>query len=433
LSEQARLEERRMALHDLLDRVLVTRGTSPDAYRRIFLHYHWLKEWFRERPGWRLTQWEDSYRLERIPARAVPGRGMEGLKEPLDYACLCWVLWFASTRTGSVQDWFALSELAREVQEISAGQFTLENRSHRESFVRSLCYLQKLGVLTPYSGDEDHWIKAEDRSDPNAEVLYDLAPNTPRLLVMISEEVVEAIGRAGVGQRVLPPVVVDLPPLQRAWRCLLIGPVFWRGDDPEGFAALAEQAQVVSDELHRFLGWQLEVGRDHARVWRTTTARGAAGLLLEIGAGLGVEAGDEAVPHIRYNFHPMLLLAGRIREEVASGRLAVGPDGEVRLIEGDLRDHLVSLADSHRWRWGQEMQRLGLNQMIGLIYHQMRRIGYLRGPAEDGYCYLLPSAAGAVGYYPEQPAPGPSGRSGAARPDQTPLFDWLPDQAEEGQ
>lgn len=422
-----------MALHDLLDRVLITRGDSHDAYRRIFLHYKWLKEWFRDRPGWRVAQWEDSYRLERIPARAVPGRGMEGLKEPLDYACLCWILWFASMRAGSAQDWFALSELAREAQEISEGRFTLECRYHRESFVRALRLLQRLGVLAPYSGDEDHWVRAEDRSDPNAEVLYDLVPHSPRLLVIVSEEAMGAIGGTDPGHQVLPLVAGEVPPLQRAWRALLIGPALWRGDDPEAFAAITDHAQEVADDLHNSLGWQIEVGSHYSRIWRTTTARGAAGLLLEVGAGIGAGSEDETAPHVRYYFHPVLLLAGRIRDEMAAGRLTVGSEGEIRLREGDLRDHLVSLADRHRTQWGQEMQKMNLEQLIGLIYRQMRRIGYLRGPDEEGYCYLLPGAACAVGCYQEPPAGRLASRIEEGLFWQASLFDELPDRQEEDQ
>ncbi|GBF33632.1 hypothetical protein DCCM_2738 [Desulfocucumis palustris] len=427
MSVQAKYEERRMALHDLLDRVLVTRGSSSDAYRRIFLHYHWLKEWFRERPGWRLAQWEDSYRLERVPARAVPGRGMEGLKEPLDYACLCWVLWFASMRSSNAQDWFALSELAREVQEISEGRFTMENRPHRESFVRALRLLQRLGVLTAYSGDEDHWVRAENRTDPDAEVLYDLASHSPRLLVMVGEEAMKAISQSDAGQPVLPLVADELPPLQRAWRTLLIGPVLWRGDDPEAFTALTESPQEVADDLHNSLGWQIEMGLDFARVWRTTTARGAAGLLLEVGAGLNAAQEDDVAPHIRYYFHPVLLLIGKIRDELAAGRLSAGPEGDVRLPEGDLRDYLVGLAEAHRGQWGQEMQKMNMGQLVDLIYRQMRRIGYLRGPDSKGYCYLLPGAASAVGYYQEPAEAALPHCKGKDEFIQIPLFDGLSD------
>ncbi|MDA8336934.1 MAG: TIGR02678 family protein [Peptococcaceae bacterium] len=392
------LSERGIALADLLDRVLVTRRSSPEAYRRIFLHYPSLQEWFRERTGWRLTRWEDAFRLERVPPRAFAGRGLEGLREPLDYACFSWILWFAATRAGEVQDWFALSDLAREVQEVSGGRFTLEMRSHRESFVRSLRLFQLLGVLAPYAGSEEYWVSRGDQADAHAEVLYDLAPHAPRLLAAVGEEVLQNIGRANSGQKVPPSLSGEARPLARAWRALLLGPALWRGDDPEAFAALVKQAREVEDDLYDSLGWHLEVGRDHARVWRSATGPGAGGLLVDLGGG----PGEEGTPHVRYSLHPVLLLAGRIREDVADGRYTADAEGAVRVTEGDLRDHLLGLAKAHRGQWGQEMQKMGLEQLFGQVFRLMRRLGFLRGPDADGTCWVLPGAAGAIGFYDEQ-------------------------------
>jgi len=116
---------------------------------------------------------------------------------------------------------------------------------------------------------------------------------------------------------------------------------------------------------------------------------------------MGTGAGEDGALHVRYAFHPILLLVGRIRAEVTAGRLTARPDGAVRITAGDLRDHLVALAKAHRTQWGQEMQKTGLEQLMEHIFRQMRRIGYLLGPDGEGWCCVLPAAAGAVGWYGE--------------------------------
>jgi uncharacterized protein (TIGR02678 family) len=428
MREQVVAEELRMALHDLIDRILITRQASSDAYRRIFLHYNWLRDWFRERTGWRLVQWEDSYRLERVPSLTVPGRGVEGLRDGLDYACFCWILWFASSRAGKGQDWFALSELSRDVQEISIGRFTLESRRHRESFVRALQLLQRLGVLNPYSGNEEDWVRADDRSDPNAEVLYDLAPGAPRLLAVLSDSVYEALETAPTNRRTMHLLNQDVTPLQRAWRALLLGPGLWAADDPEAFEALREHAQEVFDVLQQHVEWGLEMGLHHARVWRTTSARGASGLLVDVGIGTRDEGTETSGPLVRYIFHPVLLLIGKVRDELTAGRLQAGEFGEIRIPEGNLRDYLIDVADRHRSQWGADMQKLSMAHIVDSVYGHMRRIGYLRGPDATGYCFILPMAANAIGYYvPERERLAPTPRS-EAEPGQMSFFALVDDQ-----
>ncbi|MDA8335605.1 MAG: hypothetical protein M0Z41_11585 [Peptococcaceae bacterium] len=79
---------------------------------------------------------------------------------------------------------------------------------------------------------------------------------------------------------------------------------------------------------------------------------------------LGGSPGEEGTTHVRYSLHPVLLPAGRIREDVADGRCTADADGAVRVTEGDPRDHLLSLAKAYRSRWGQEMPKMGLDHRL---------------------------------------------------------------------
>lgn len=413
-------ESQRMALIDLLDRLLISRADQPEVYRRIFVHEEWLREWLLARPQWRLIGGHGVYRLERLPSLIAPERGLPRLRAPLDYACICWVLWFAERRRADVRDWFVLSELAGEVAAAAAGSFSLGQRQHRESLVRAVMLLEELGVLSHRDGDAERWAAGQETVDGPVEVLYEFTEDAPRLLANFDPASLDRVTGGDRTRRVLRPTGEFAAPKARAWRALLLGPIFWRGDDPEAFAALMDCRDEFVDDLEYYLGWQLELGLDFARIWRQATARGAAGLLIDLvpeagdgqraasggftaadagGADEGGAAATGGERHVKYIYHPILLLAGELRRLLAAGRLSADSDGAVAISGGTLRDLILGLQRRYRRNWGAELGQLGAEELVEQVLRQMRLIGYLRGPDELDRCTLLPPALMVTGQY----------------------------------
>lgn len=404
-------EERRGALVDLLDRPAVDAGTQPEAYRRIMRHEPYLRGWMWERPRWRLLAGESVCRLERLPSQALPDRGLPRLRLPHDYACLCWALWFAETRAADPRRWFVLSELAAEVARASEGGFLLGEREQREALVRALQLLVDLGALVCRDGQAERWAAGQAELDQPAEVLYEFAEDAPRLLASFDPSGLDAPPAAPEAP-LLGPTGQEAPPAARAWRALLLGPLLWRRDDPEGFAALCAAAEGFRRDLEVALGWDLELAADYARVWRAAVGHGVAGVLLD----LVPEPGDPGVErHVRYIFHPVLLLCGLVRAAVAEGRLAAGPDGTVAVAAGWLEEALLGLWRAHRRSWGSELgDQIGFPELARRVQRQLRQMGFLRGPDPLGRCWLLPVAGVLQGEYAEAPeAEAPAGPPGA--------------------
>lgn len=416
-------EDRRMALLDLLDRVIISRADQPEAYRRVFINEEWLRDWLMDRAQWRILIGRGSYRLERLPSSLSPERGLPRLRSPLDYACLCWALWFAEKRLAGVQDWFVISELAVAIATAADGAFSLGLRDHREALVRALQFLADLGILEHRDGDAERWAAAQDRLDESAEVLYTFVDDAPRLLANFDPVGLDKVTGVEFSKPALPRTGEEAPPAVRAWRVLLLGPVFWRGDDPEAFAALVDEEQTFRDDLENALGWHLERGRDHARVWRETTARGAGSVLIDI-APENAQAGAER--RQKFIFHPILLLSAGLRGALAAGRLSADQDGAIRISGGALRDLLAGLQRDHRRHWGAELGRLGTGELSDVVLTEMRRMGYLRGPDELDYWVILPIAAMVTGVYdgpPDENDPGEAVADSPPRSGQADLFD----------
>ncbi len=395
-------EDQRTSVMDLLDRPVVERASHPEAYRRIYLNEEYLRAWFQHRPGWRLLGGEGTYRLERLPAQALPDRGLPRLRAPLDYACLCWVLWYAESRAVDPKRWFVLSELAGEVGRAAGSAFRLAERPHREALVRALQLLVDLGALVYRDGQAERWASGEVEVGDSAEVLYEFAEDAPRLLAAFEPAGLDVLAAPPADGAALPRTGEVAPPAARAWRALLLGPSLWRCDDPEAFEALTAAEEEFRRDLEDGLGWGLEVAGAHARIWRAGAARGAgAAALLDL---LPDGADGAADRHVRYVFHLVLLLLGAVREGMAAGRLAEGPDGTVAVGDGTLHDLVLDLCRRHRRNWGAELgEQVGAEQVWERLGRQMRQMGFLRGPDALGRCWLLPPAGQLAGAYVDAP------------------------------
>jgi uncharacterized protein (TIGR02678 family) len=396
MSISGMVEQRQMALQDLMDRYLIARDEEPEAYRRIALHEPWLKAWVMERPQWRILSGRGVYRLERLPSQVMSGRGLPRLRSRMAYACLCWVLWFAETMATGARDWFVISELAERIAVAAEGRFNLGERSHREALVQALHLLTDLGGMVLRDGDTDRWVAGQGAVGEEVEVMYEFADNAPRLLANFAYDGLTALSVGEVDGSTALPTGEVAAPLARAWRALLLGPVLWQGDDPEAFAALELRHQVVAQELETALGWGLQWNPQYASIWRLTTARHAGGLLLDLYPDSDQPAEDR---HIRYRFHPVLLLLDRCREQVDAGRWRPDRAGAVPVPVGELHDLISDLRSEHRKSWGSELGALGATELVDLVLREMRRMGLLRGPDHRQRCYLLPTAGRIRGQY----------------------------------
>lgn len=406
MSEVTILDDRRVAMQNLIDLIMVSRTDQPDVYRRIVRHEPYLRGWFMSHLSWRLLSGPGVYRLERLPSHGLPGRGLPQLGTPMDYACLCWSLWFAETRFAATRHWFVISELAGEIGRAAEGRFRLEERADREALVRALELLDQLGILTHRDGDAGLWASSPESGDETPEVLYEFTDCAPRLIANFDIAGLDRLDNLEPGRLTLPATGEHAPSLVRAMRCLVLGPVLWQRDDPEAFKALSGDVERIQDELMRSLGWELELGDGFARIWRTTTAWRAGSVLID----LVPDPDDTGKRRMKYINHPILLLLGSVRSEIGAGRLTVDEHGAVDITGGRLRDLLLRLYRDHRRNWGVELgEQTGFEQLHTVVMDRMRQTGLLRGPDGLDRACLLPTAALATGEY-ERTEPRPTAK-----------------------
>src|SRR5579864_5567734 len=151
---------------------------QSELFRLVNRHYFTLQSWHDQHTGWRIQRSATVIRLVRQLSAVTPGYLYDRLKEPRDFACLTWILWYAENRQlsgrGNEQQ-FLLSQLAEQIQEQSLSgaddvtAFDFRRPADRYSIQRALQYLGDLGGLQLVDGQTKEWV--EQTAD--ADVLYE--------------------------------------------------------------------------------------------------------------------------------------------------------------------------------------------------------------------------------------------------------------------
>ena len=379
----------------LMEREVIL-SKQVDLFRLVNRHYYTLQNWHDQNTGWRIQRSATVIRLVRQLSATTPGYVYDRLREPGDFACLTWILWYAENRqlTGRGNDQqFLLSQLAEQISEQSLigveGEtgFDFRRPADRYSIQRALQYLEDLGGLRLVDGQTKEWVEQTNDADvlyEFTEVIHSLVSAlNPQLLTMAAAHLNDE------GKTLRPTLLQDMignlfpvastKPLIRAWRTLLLGPALFRYDDAEAFAQLVAHADEVANELLDTFGWLLDVKRDYACIVRAS----------------GMSTGPVT------SFTPFgtsdqmaLLMCTAIREQVTGGAWPK-PDsyGCLHVTTEDMNALFYTLRERYGKNWGNEARSKSSRTLLNDIYRKMRQVGLLRGPDGAGNVLILPTAA----------------------------------------
>ncbi len=366
--------------------VILPRQT--DLFRLVQHHYHRLQSWHDQHTGWRIQRSSTVIRLIRHVSATTPGYLYERLKEPRDFACLTWTLWYAENRQlsgrGNDQQ-FLLSQLAEQIQEQSTydgneAVFDFRRPADRYSIQRALQYLEDLGGLQLVDGQTREWVE----QSANADVLYEFTDVARSLVGALNPQIV-----ASVSERLADPTTLlqptklqeaaGTPPLVRAWRALMLGPALFRFDDPAAFDELLKHSDGIANELLETFGWLLDIHRDYACIVRAS----------------GMSTGPiTALTPYGTNDQIAMLICASIRGQVESGAWPQ-PDayGCLHVMTEDMSELFYAVRDRYGDNWGNEARNKSARSLLNDVYRKMRQVGILRGPDEAGNVLILPTAA----------------------------------------
>ena len=362
-----------------------------DLFRLIQHHYYKLQSWHDQNTGWHIQRTSTVIRLIRHLSATTPGYLYERLREPRDFACLTWTLWYAEHRQlsgrGNAQQ-FLLSQLAEQIQEQSASggadvqaAFDFRRQADRYSIQRALQYLEDLVGIHLVDGQTREWVE----QTPDADVLYEFTDFVHSLVAALNpQKVMASAERLNDSTTLLQPTRLpttteNASDLMRAWRVLLLGPALFRFDDPAAFAALVAHADEIANELLNTFGWLLDIRRDYACIVRASgTSTGPVTAMTLYGA----------------SDHIAMLLCTAMRKQLETGAWSP-PDayGCLHVTTEDIAELLYALRERYGENWGNDARSKSSRSLLNEVYRKMRLLGLIRGPDEAGNMLVLPTAA----------------------------------------
>lgn len=361
----------------------VIQPAQGEHFPSVSYHLPALQKWHAEHTGWYIEQHNNMFRLLHTPSILASGNRKNRLQESRDFACLSWILSYAARKqlTGyGVEQQFLMSQLAQYIVEQAQNAegkeiFSFERRADRFSIMRALRYLEDIQGLRKVAGQTEEWV------DRRVDMLYEFTPVVSLLIIALDIDAIASIQDRLQDTSTFrsAPLSPTVPPLVRAWRSLIIGPVFYRFDDPEGFTVLYEHAEEFERIIMETFGWLLEVNADYACIVRSGGTSAETTPLLHLGS-----ATDQIVA----------LLCATLRAEVADQRLLPDDYGCVQVTISDIeRLFTMYIRPRYGMYWGKEAQETSVSGLLIEVYKKMRHIGLFRGPNSFGEVLLLPLVA----------------------------------------
>lgn len=410
----------------LLENEIISRSRTPDQFRLINNQYNLLQSWHDQHTGWRIYRTPASIRLIRTPVSFIQGYVFRNLRQPRDFACFIWTLWYAETRLNdggggghSNAQQFLMSQLAERLEEHSAtgylaphvAPFDFKRQSDRYSLFHALKALEDLGGLHLEDGSSEEWVNQSGQEN----ALYEFTEVTRSLILALDMEQVRLAAKTlqGNPKSLVParlPGTEKVNPLQRAWRTLLLGPALLKYDDPEAFAALRQHQETFQFEIGQTYGWQLDLRYEYAMIIRPSgTGLGPNGPLNLTGAA------DQAA----------LLCCQLIRQKIEGEWRYPQSEGCLVVPESEIAEVFRQVREEHGSRWGSTARKTSFQELLQEVYAKLRLAGLMRGPDRGGNVLILPTMARfSVGYFAEEESSLPQSR--LERPQQL-AFDQTPD------
>lgn len=158
----------------LLEKYWIVKEMDEDNYNKIKTELDEQTQTFiKDKLGYKIIANPYIIKLEKIPGKPQSFMGIQEFTNKLEYLFLCMILIYLETK--SRRDQFILSQLIDYLQnlqtEIDLKDVTIDFNlySHRKSMVKVLKYIQELGFIKRYDGDENKFADSIEN-----DVLYEV-------------------------------------------------------------------------------------------------------------------------------------------------------------------------------------------------------------------------------------------------------------------
>ena len=250
-------------LEELMNQRWLSKRKEREKYYRVKDEVGSIKEFIREKLGYRLIDNGMILKLEKIPGEALPWMGIDEFSDKKEYAFFCLILMFLEDK--EVEEQFVLSQLTEYIsaQYPEEGiQWTIYD--NRRKLIRVMKYAMKQGLFLNNDGsEEDFAVELE------TEALYENTGLSKYFTRNFTRDISEYTKVEDFFQSEWMDMDEDrgLVRRQRVYRKLLLTPgVYKEMEKDEDFAYIKNYRSSIEHDLESVLDCSLQVHKTSAYV-----------------------------------------------------------------------------------------------------------------------------------------------------------------------
>lgn len=249
----------------LLEKYWIVKEMDEDNYNKVRSELDEQTQGFiKEKLGYKMIANPYVIKLEKIPGKPQAFMGIQEFTNKLEYLFLCMILIYLETK--SRKDQFILSQLIDYLQnlqtEMDLREVTIDFNlySHRKSMVKVLKYIQELGFIKRYDGDEN---KFADHIEND--VLYEVTGISKYFVRNFTSNISDCNLYTDIYEKEQLGLDQDkgIERRQRVYRRLFTENVVYPEDkDDLDFLYIKNYKNTIEQDVDRILDASLEVHKD---------------------------------------------------------------------------------------------------------------------------------------------------------------------------
>lgn len=369
-------------LEELMNQRWISKRKEREKYYRIKDEVGNIKEFIREKLGYRLIENGMLIKLEKIPGEALPWMGIDEFSDQKEYAFFCLILMFLEDK--EVEEQFVLSQLTEYI----AAQYPGEGiewtvYENRRKLIRVMKYAMKQGMFLNNDGSEENFAV-----ELETEALYENTGLSKYFTRNFTRDISEYTKVEDFFQSEWMDMDEDrgLVRKQRVYRKLLLTPgVYKEKEKDEDFAYIKNYRSSIEHDLESVVDCTLQVHKTSAYV------------LIGENGNLGkVFPGNNSVSDA------ILLLFYMIQQKVSGGTLKLNVDETILLSEPEMRELLVECKRRFGAGFAKKYREdLSEQEFATIIIRELEQLDMIRIDDVTKDVVIMPIAGKISGMYPE--------------------------------
>lgn len=252
-------------IEELLENYWIVKDLDEEKYNKIKTELdEETQNFIKEKLGYKIIENQYLIKLEKIPGKPQPFMGIQEFNSKIEYLFLCMILIYLESK--SRKDQFILSQLIDYIQnlqteiELNDVYIDFNLYTQRKSMVKVLKYIQELGFIKRYDGDENKFA-----DNIQNDVLYEITGVSKYFVINFTSNITDCNLYTDIYEKEHLGLDQEkgIERRQRIYRRLFTENVIYpEGKDDQDYQYIRNYNNVIAQDVDKILDASLEIHKD---------------------------------------------------------------------------------------------------------------------------------------------------------------------------